>query len=289
MGSPDSRVRGLYGQAILSPELRSSSVVAALVVALDGTILAVNDVLVNLVGRRVGELVRADACKVLFADPDGWAAFKAAANDSAGGVTVHLKTSDERIIVLRGDVESIGKVGRQPSLRGVFVDATDVLGLLQESRLRYTRELLLVDRRAAAAAEIKTLLSDVAASGELGGVLLGGRDVLRALTAADWRGELEWTELATLRGWAERFGGAEAAQKAAPDDALDEGPLSARELQVLARIAAGDSNKVIARALDLSPHTVKRHVAPWPCRLESRGSAAIAHYGCTVQLTGQPA
>ena len=30
---------------------------------------------------------------------------------------------------------------------------------------------------------------------------------------------------------------------------------------VLARIAAGDSNKVIARALDLSPHTVKRHVA----------------------------
>lgn len=139
--------------------------------------------------------------------------------------------------------------------------ALDVLGLLQESRLRYTRELLLVDRRAAAAAEIKTLLSDVAASGELGGVLLGGRDVLRALTAADWRGELEWTELATLRGWAERFGGAEAAQKAAPDDALDEGPLSARELQVLARIAAGDSNKVIARALDLSPHTVKRHVA----------------------------
>jgi len=30
---------------------------------------------------------------------------------------------------------------------------------------------------------------------------------------------------------------------------------------VLEHIAAGDSNKVIARALDISPHTVKRHVA----------------------------
>lgn len=37
--------------------------------------------------------------------------------------------------------------------------------------------------------------------------------------------------------------------------------LSAREQEVLQRIAAGDSNKLIARALDLSPHTVKRHVA----------------------------
>lgn len=37
--------------------------------------------------------------------------------------------------------------------------------------------------------------------------------------------------------------------------------LSPREAEVLARMAAGDSNKAIARALDLSPHTVKRHVA----------------------------
>jgi LuxR family maltose regulon positive regulatory protein len=37
--------------------------------------------------------------------------------------------------------------------------------------------------------------------------------------------------------------------------------LSQREREVLQRIAAGDSNKMIARALSLSPHTVKRHVA----------------------------
>jgi DNA-binding NarL/FixJ family response regulator len=38
-------------------------------------------------------------------------------------------------------------------------------------------------------------------------------------------------------------------------------PLSEREYQVLREIAAGRSNKEIARALDLSLHTVKRHVA----------------------------
>jgi DNA-binding CsgD family transcriptional regulator len=37
--------------------------------------------------------------------------------------------------------------------------------------------------------------------------------------------------------------------------------LSEREHEVLRCVAAGDSNKVIARALGLSPHTVKRHVA----------------------------
>lgn len=53
-------------------------------------------------------------------------------------------------------------------------------------------------------------------------------------------------------------------------------PLSARERDVLQRIAAGDSNKMIARALDLSPHTVKRHVANILDKLDlrSRGQAA---------------
>lgn len=37
--------------------------------------------------------------------------------------------------------------------------------------------------------------------------------------------------------------------------------LTLREQEILARIAAGDSNKQIARRLSLSLHTVKRHVA----------------------------
>lgn len=58
-----------------------------------------------------------------------------------------------------------------------------------------------------------------------------------------------------------------------PSDGL---PLSTREREVLQRIAAGDSNKAIARALDLSPHTVKRHVANILDKLDlrSRGQAA---------------
>jgi DNA-binding CsgD family transcriptional regulator len=37
--------------------------------------------------------------------------------------------------------------------------------------------------------------------------------------------------------------------------------LSGRELEVLALIAAGQSNKEIARRLDVSPNTVKTHIA----------------------------
>ena len=53
---------------------------------------------------------------------------------------------------------------------------------------------------------------------------------------------------------------------------------SSREREVLA-LAAGDSNKLIARAFDLSPHTVKRHVANILDKLgvESRGQAAAWH------------
>ena len=55
-----------------------------------------------------------------------------------------------------------------------------------------------------------------------------------------------------------------------------DGLLSQREREVLAFMAAGDSNKHIARALDISPHTVKRHVANILNKLglDSRGEAA---------------
>lgn len=47
----------------------------------------------------------------------------------------------------------------------------------------------------------------------------------------------------------------------APQASSLPGPLTSREHEVLRLIAEGHSNKVIARALALSPHTVKRHVA----------------------------
>jgi LuxR family transcriptional regulator, maltose regulon positive regulatory protein len=67
----------------------------------------------------------------------------------------------------------------------------------------------------------------------------------------------------------------------APDELGGIEPMSARELEVLALIAAGDSNKLIARRLDLSPHTVKRHVANILGKLGvgSRGQAAARYLG----------
>jgi LuxR family maltose regulon positive regulatory protein len=52
--------------------------------------------------------------------------------------------------------------------------------------------------------------------------------------------------------------------------------LTGRELEVLARLPRARANKLIARGLDLSPHTVKRHVANIldKLALSSRGQAA---------------
>ena len=60
------------------------------------------------------------------------------------------------------------------------------------------------------------------------------------------------------------------------------GPLSHRERQVLALIADGHSNKMIARRLDISLHTVKRHVANILAKLEVSSrlqAAAWLHAG----------
>ncbi|HRH90234.1 MAG TPA: helix-turn-helix transcriptional regulator, partial [Rubrivivax sp.] len=70
-----------------------------------------------------------------------------------------------------------------------------------------------------------------------------------------------------------RMQGAAAAPPTRPPPSAE---LSPREAEVLERVAAGDSNKLIARALDLSPHTVKRHVANILDKIgaQTRGQAA---------------
>lgn len=65
--------------------------------------------------------------------------------------------------------------------------------------------------------------------------------------------------------------------------------LTAREEQILARVAAGHSNKTIARTLDLSPHTIKRHVANILAKLgvSSRIQAATWLYDREVPSPGR--
>jgi LuxR family maltose regulon positive regulatory protein len=148
----------------------------------------------------------------------------------------------------------------------------DRLGHATETRMFLAAALLEGGQHGDAAETLLPVFDRVAAGGGIGAVLIA-RPALRRLAAADWRGTLSARQLEQLRQWQRRAGGEEAA--AAAEAPLSAGGLSAREVEVLARIAAGDSNKLIARAFDLSPHTVKRHVANILDKLgaESRGQA----------------
>ena len=168
----------------------------------------------------------------------------------------------------------------------------DLYGQVVESRLRLADARL---RRGAAASDaaaaLGPLFDRVAASGEWGPVLFAGPRVLRRLADARWGETLSEDRRATLVRWAERAAAFSSvaspevdlpgARSRAPGSASapgggDAAALTTREAEVLARIAAGDSNKLIARALDVSPHTVKRHVANIldKLALASRGQAA---------------
>lgn len=94
------------------------------------------------------------------------------------------------------------------------------------------------------------LWTEALAAGEEGGfvrVHLDGDPALRSRLL-----ERAATRPATA-GWAQRV-------RSAASPADSDAPLSARQLEVLRRAAAGDSNKAIARALDVSLSTVKTHL-----------------------------
>lgn len=148
-------------------------------------------------------------------------------------------------------------------------ESGDLLGQLAEARLLLAAALLDGGDRAGAAAALAPAL----ARREPGGLMWAVPELLR-MAAEDWRGLLDAADVARLRGWADALRPAALAivePVAAADDRL-----SQRETEVIAQIAAGASNKHIARALDLSPHTVKRHVANILDKLglNSRGEAA---------------
>ena len=69
----------------------------------------------------------------------------------------------------------------------------------------------------------------------------------------------------------ERRAGAGAWAEAAEEAGHEPPPLTAREREVLALLAEGASNKAIARALGVSVHTVKFHVASLTEKLGAKG------------------
>lgn len=165
-------------------------------------------------------------------------------------------------------------------------------GQVNELHLRAAHALLQCGRFDAAAAALAPALERIRSEGERGHAMMAGTQVLVPLAQADWGARLAAPlreELAVLAALAVSLrGGDRSPRVGAVGDvaAADRDPtavpasgnslLSAREREVIERIAAGDSNKVIARVLDISPHTVKRHVGNILDKLglASRGQAA---------------
>ena len=164
----------------------------------------------------------------------------------------------------------------------------DVMGHTVELQLRAAHALLRAGRIGEAAAAAAPALQRLRRDGDRGLALLCGPPVLQALADAPWGPHLPVEavqELVAAAALATRLRGVPAAEASAVATTTPQAPgppasgdelLSAREREVLACIAAGDSNKRIARALDISPHTVKRHVANILDKLglNSRGQAA---------------
>jgi LuxR family transcriptional regulator, maltose regulon positive regulatory protein len=116
-----------------------------------------------------------------------------------------------------------------------------------------------------AASELLTRWFDSLDAGEpVGGALLAGPAVLTSVAGVAWGDRLAPSRQQRLRDLAAQARALrEEGLTPAPDlsKAHVLGGLTEREAEVLDLLAQGQSNKLIARALDLSPFTVKRHVA----------------------------
>ncbi|MFL6661356.1 MAG: LuxR C-terminal-related transcriptional regulator, partial [Rhizobacter sp.] len=148
--------------------------------------------------------------------------------------------------------------------RSCFFPAMQARVMLADVELR----LSLPD---AAASTLRPWLDDAHRGGDVGGAFLAGLPALRRLADAAWGSRLSADDRGLLQGLAQAMQAARAGSPVPPvappavsepavAPAMSDGPmavLSEREREVLARMAAGDSNKLIARAFDLSPHTVK--------------------------------
>ncbi|MDO8418503.1 MAG: LuxR C-terminal-related transcriptional regulator, partial [Rubrivivax sp.] len=217
----------------------------------------------------------------LFEDREALERHLARLEQSAGGVAAPV-TQLNQIEPLRG--QRAWLAGDREAALGHWQRALedegslDRLGHAIETRLFLAAGLHDAGRAAAAADVLAPVFERISAGAGIGAVLIA-RPALQRLAAADWHGALDGPARGQLRRWHALAQGQ--ARAPATAEAPPIGGLSTRELEVLGRLASGDSNKLIARALDLSPHTVKRHVANILDKLgaRSRGQAAAWYRG----------
>jgi LuxR family maltose regulon positive regulatory protein len=193
--------------------------------------------------------------------------------------------------LLAGDWDAAGTLLDQAMTQYCGMDAQ---GIVTALRFQRAGVHLQQGQPTEAVALLRQTLTELPQRGYPLAARMAGARTLHALAAAATAAGLEPALLAPLQALC---GGAPlVAPGAAPDSPLREAavpiaaaaspvgltdePISPRELEVLSLLAVGDSNKLIARRLDLSPHTVKRHVANILGKLgvESRGQAAALYH-----------
>ncbi|VTU31485.1 Serine/threonine-protein kinase PknK [Variovorax sp. PBS-H4] len=124
------------------------------------------------------------------------------------------------------------------------------------------------------------LIERIRTSGNVGQALFMGAQVLTKLSLAAWGNAATEEGLKILHHWREtarQFKAGAQEELAVAATGRDAG-LTGRELEVLALLTQGQSNKLIARSLDLSPHTIKRHVASILDRLDMASRMQAANW-----------
>jgi LuxR family maltose regulon positive regulatory protein len=144
-----------------------------------------------------------------------------------------------------------------------------------DPRIGLSYVLLAQGRRSEAWTVFAPVYEEVVREHAIGLLLLESRrvvdELLELVPASLKKSDSHAAVMTTLARWRET----PAAEPAAARKGLL-GVLSEREVEVLAEVAGGASNKHIARSLSLSLHTVKRHIANILDKLDcdSRGQAA---------------
>lgn len=182
--------------------------------------------------------------------------------DATRGRLQPLVGLDARLAALEGRAADAERLWRE-----ALADASslDLLGQAAEVQVRLAHALA-----PRARAEAAQWLGPVLDTAQPGGALFA-RSLLPELAALPWGPELAPLQRATLQRWADAVAAGTAPVASPAPASVGEPPLTAREFDVLEQIASGASNKLIARTLQLSPHTVKRHVANILGKLELSG------------------